>query len=137
MKHTIIVSLLAICFAPIAQAAESRMTVLFCTGETQARVDGAPKAETEALLKVSDSQTYIEIGLVGQGYAKGRPRKLSEREINSAFTLESAADRGPAKSAQYTLNLYTGYLWVLENKSNGEIGTLFNGKCSRAEPLVP
>jgi len=117
-----------------SQSIPPKVTVLYCPGKSWRSVVGTEEIATDAVVRIADRDTYVEINGVGSGLAQEPPGVVSSMEVAGSITLQSAAVGGPEIEASYNLNRYSGELIVMPSPS-GSGKLLFRGVCKPAKPL--
>lgn len=136
--NTKVLSVLFVLYSSIAAAApdtQSTPTILHCTGETLALFGANERASTEAYLRISPKETYLEINAVGRGSFSGKPKLITSMQAVAILTLDSAIEGGKPMNANFNLNIFTGHLSVISLEQGQTSRTLFTGTCREAKPL--
>lgn len=122
--------------AAFAQAAEpaapASATLLYCSGNSWHQ--DRTQWKTDGIVRIDDQGVYIDIGLIGTGLAPGQPKMISGTVASGDIRLQPAQAGQSQIQAVYTLNKYSGDLWVIIAGATKR-KPLFAGNCKAAQPL--
>ena len=104
---------------------------LHCTGETWVPIGNQEKTETEAFVRITNKETFIEINAVGYGTFAGRPKPITNMQAHGIFLLRSVSSGRDPVEVQFNINRFTGHLSIFQ--VNAKVH--FIGKCKQASPL--
>lgn len=117
-----------------AAVATEPSVVLHCAGKSWPPQFHPNEVLTDAIVRIDEQGSYIEISAVGSGQSPNKPRMVTSAESVGSITLRSASEGKPPFEAWFNLNKYTGELIV--SPPSGQGGKIFfMGSCKAAKPL--
>jgi hypothetical protein len=133
MKIKAIMSFILVIFAQNAHSAQpipQKETLLYCTGKSSYSSERA----AEAIVRITEKDTYIEIDSVGAGILHKQPAMASSIQAIGKIDFNLAQSDHSTIEVSYKLNRYSGEISLTTSSSESN-KVLFIGICKPAEPL--
>lgn len=133
MKLKALATILLLASAQMAYSAEpATATLLYCTGKSWHQDHS--QWNTDGIVRITDQGIHIDISSVGSGLSPEQPKMISATQASGSISLLPPQSGQSRITVRYTLNKYSGQLWVtIPNSKNRK--PLFSGSCKPAEPL--